>query len=626
MIIFYYEMREREEGDDWRIMWRNLERRLRIYVESLGEKRMDRHNPNVEWCEGEFKMEEMEGERWIRLPSLYHIPKMSESIRWEEEEKKWDGEWGVPIVEEEIVYMRMIPGKKGGQSREFSITEFCLENRRSGSEWTKSIGTRPEKETETEILVGSILRKEWGMAARLVSSRGVWAAVIRDHYRRRIKRAERDQLLRDELWECIEMGEDEEEAVYRLHELYMRNPNWDGSRLMLMGMEAMLTTSSSSLPKKKGWIRSRRAIEMRMIVATRRPLWLVMNHVFGSMIFSPMGRERFYDAIRHICPLTSFPMVERRDLMYDGSDPDFAPSSAALMVDPMNPAWYVVNVRKVNYRITESGGYVTMKNGQIVPYFQCMTKNEYYFMDRATMEPVSPIRPMENDIPARRMEETTIMGIEDVRIYCEEEKEDVMFYGVTREYSYMDAIRIIQGRYDMERGRLCDAQPLHPPYDENGCEKNWVACGGGQFIYRWCPIEIGRIDKMNRLVIEHRIPTAPLFNEFRGSSPGVVWKDFTWFSVHAVIHIDGKRKYVHLLVILDLATHTLVAVSSPFVFEALQIEYSIGLDVSERGVVMTYSVHDMTSRILRVPLLSILNILHYCDEREKRRFMERIFL
>lgn len=308
-------------------------------------------------------------------------------------------------------------------------------------------------------------------------------------------------------------------------------------------------------------------------------------------------------------------------------DIDFVPSSSGLILYPENPRWYVVNVRKVNYRILSNGAYITVKDGQINCIYNGVSKNEFYFMDRETLQPVSPIRPMKEDaIVGKREEEIAIVGLEDVRLVSGI-NQDIMFYGVTKSYSYSDAIRIIIGKYDIEHTRFVDTMVIHPPYEENACEKNWTWCGQNMFIYRWNPLEIGFIDANHRLVINEHIPSPVYFKEFRGSSPAVVWKGFHFFSVHSVaVGENGGRKYLHSIVVLDLLSkeHQVIGVSSPFCFENVQIEYSIGMDIYKGKILFLYSTRDTTSKYMRLPLYHVLENMFFINPKTEILFKTRI--
>ena len=317
---------------------------------------------------------------------------------------------------------------------------------------------------------------------------------------------------------------------------------------------------------------------------------------------------------------------EKGDLLCCHDNVDFVPSSSSLVVYPDNPRWYVVNVRKVNYRILPNGSYITMKNGSFSPTYNGVSQNEFYLMDRETLDPVSPIRPMKEDIPGLREEEIAIVGLEDVRL-VPGINQDVLFYGVTKSYSYSDAIRIITGKYDMEHCSFHSTRVIHPPYEENACEKNWSWCGDHRFIYQWHPIEIGSLDMNVRLVIDERLPSPSYFKEFRGSSPMVLWKGYHFFSVHSVGHGENGRKYLHSIVVLDLQSkkHQLVAVSPPFCFEDVQIEYNIGLDIYKGKILFLYSTRDSTSKYMRLPLHHILEKLLFFDKKVEMKFKTKIY-
>lgn len=307
----------------------------------------------------------------------------------------------------------------------------------------------------------------------------------------------------------------------------------------------------------------------------------------------------------------------RGELQHDPDDSDFVPSSAGLIICPENPHWYIINVRKVNYRIMPNGSYITLKNGLVSAVYNGVSKNEFYFADRETMRPVSPSRPMREDeiTQNRREEEVAIVGVEDVRLVPKSNGNGIWFYGTTKSYSYSDAIRMMEGEYDVVRGMFCNTRIIRPPYEENACEKNWVWCGHNRYIYRWHPVEIGSVDDNNRLVIDERLSSPSYFREFRGSSPAVIWKGLHFFTVHAVVHGDNGRKYTHSVVVLDLTTDKKVmAVSQPFCFEDVQIEYNVGMDIYKGHIMFLYSTMDRTSKWVRVPLHKIIWDMHCLDE------------
>lgn len=355
-----------------------------------------------------------------------------------------------------------------------------------------------------------------------------------------------------------------------------------------------------------------------------------MKHLFTKALHLKESSSHHlftHECIHYFTKLTTLPECEKGNLMARQDDPDFLPSSAGLIVHPENPRWYIVNVRKVNYRILPNGMYITIKNGQPNTVYNGVSKNEFYIMDRETLKPLSPIRPMSEDgLPGKNEEELAIVGLEDVRL-VPSINQDVLFYCTTKNYSYSGAIRIMTGRYDFERAKFHDTKIIHPPYEENACEKNWTWCGHNRFIYQWHPVEIGSVDANARLVVDERIPSPPYFKEFRGSSPAVVWRGFHFFSVHSYTNGKNGRKYIHSIVVLDLLSekHSVVGVSSPFCFENVQIEYSIGMDIYKGKILFLYSTKDGTSKYARLPLYHVLENMYYTNKEAETLFKTRIY-
>lgn len=604
---------EKDKDGDWRHKWTNLPFHLKI-VSSEPTVTVDVYNPRINWVR---EAKKRPGECWVELPDLWHIP-----IR------------GRAFAPPETCQGRLFVRDHGwayytGEGETVPKDVLFLENQ-GRARWEERWKKGSEGSPEERRLFCTACREmgEWESLRRAIP--GLWEGpylryiqAISDNRRmRRLSEPERDLILLDALvktgWDGVWMD------IIRLS---MRNPGWD-LRIPMMSLVA----GASRWPPDLATLPSGTCVPEEMLseacVLEDYPR-LLADRIFEKTRLSFLFRKILHTGGSLSPCLNWIPAItvscadaETGQLLYSTDDADYVPSSSSLVVYPENPDWYLVNVRRVNYRIQSNGSYISFVGGKISPHYNGITKNEFYFMDRETLRPVSDVRPMREDIPGRRHQEIAIVGIEDVRLV--EEENGLAFYGVTKSYSYMDAIRIIYGRYDVATSSFRDATVMRPPYEENSCEKNWAWCGKGRFIYRWHPIEIGSVAASTKLEIDEMISSPAYFKEFRGSSAGVEWKGLMWFIVHSVHYVDGLRRYVHYVVVLDLSAKAVVGVSDPFLFEALQIEYSIGFDIFRGRVLFFYSTRDSTSRMVRIPLVSLLDRM-WIDPAHKTAFYCRLF-
>lgn len=640
-MIFYYIWRKDDSTTDkqWRYKWGNVPFHVKIFTtdqDMIG--RVDMHNPRMQWVSHDTLNERRQSSwiEWIELPNLYHIPIRGK--RFSELTVKPDEKIRLTVRDHGWIYTT------GGDGRYIPMDYIFLENQGQPT-WREMCyrGFLPdpnESTAEKQRLFCTACREmgEWKRLADVAQN--VWSgeylkyimALVRYHTTCRFPKKQRDETLRDEL--CSVRWR---EAWARVMELSREYPEWDMRVWMIQRMHGLGYDYDDNTFEHLPSGTCVREMSLKIDCVLKDEMRILYNDVFTRCRFRYMfdnmmktdDRQTRNDVLNAflvwIKPLSSLDNAEKGDILYSTDNTDYVASSSSLIPYPDNRLWYVVNVRRVNYRIQENGSYISIVDGKISPHYNGITKNEFYFMDRETLQPISDTcKIREDDLPRRRPEEIAIVGIEDVRLI--EYNDKIMFYGVTKSHSYSDSIRIIWGDYDIEHSAFRNARVLRPPYEENSCEKNWTWCGNGRFIYRWHPIEIGYINSDNKLVIDERIKSPGIFQEFRGSSSGIEWKGYLWFSVHSVHFINGRRKYIHYLVVMDMksAEKSVVALSEPFYFENIQIEYTIGLDIHAGKIVFLYSTRDATSRYIRLPLMSFLSKLYFFDETRRARFFQTL--
>ena len=195
------------------------------------------------------------------------------------------------------------------------------------------------------------------------------------------------------------------------------------------------------------------------------------------------------------------------------------------------------------------------------------------------------------------------------------------FIATNIEYSPAAKNRMIVGTYDMSGGTYRDCIVVVPPDPNSWCEKNWIpiisaaysqehTCTDGEvyttetesyereeelFIYKWSPMEIGKINKTtNQLQIVLRHPVNSwIFSRLRGSTTfmdcplrvlpeecrvrgGEYVIGLTHFSEE-----HSPRHYYHLLVLLEKNTLKPMRHSKVFYFEKPSIEFCIGMVIRE---------------------------------------------
>jgi hypothetical protein len=171
----------------------------------------------------------------------------------------------------------------------------------------------------------------------------------------------------------------------------------------------------------------------------------------------------------------------------------------------------------------------------------------------------------------------------------------IRFSGTTAEYCR--SLKIMTGDYVITecadgsiRCAFCNGRVLESPNgDARRLEKNWIPVDKDQFIYQWCPMQIGNVlplDPRLHILSEFSYTDLlPIMKKCRGSST------FTYDPrtetnigvVHIAVDYSSRRHYYHLLVQLCPETHRPLAITSPFTFEGAAIEFCISFRILDKG-------------------------------------------
>lgn len=258
----------------------------------------------------------------------------------------------------------------------------------------------------------------------------------------------------------------------------------------------------------------------------------------------------------------------------------FYSSSSCLL--PKKDGGYNLNIRYVNYYITETGAYLNCDKNII-------TLNRFVEFDDKFEMVISEIFDIQLD-------NKRYIGVEDVKIFNDVNIDDILYIGTGLHDDGF--LGIVYGKYDILNNTLTPIE-LKQSFNKSECEKNWVFVdyqGSTHMIYCWSPLLICKLNKETRFIDVVAQRTMPkLFNYVRGSTCGYKYNKEVWFVCHLVSY-ENPRHYYHIIVVMD-ENLNLLRYSAPFKFEGEPIEYCLSILVEEDNIIMNYSAWDRSTRI-----------------------------
>lgn len=333
-----------------------------------------------------------------------------------------------------------------------------------------------------------------------------------------------------------------------------------------------------------------------------------------NIIRNVMSNYKFYSK-KLVDYKTDFPEKLRSQLLTVGkelvaTEPDgafFVASTPSLAIIRNE---LIVNVRYVNYRINERGGYENQDH--------IATKNVIARFDLETLERISDDSFMWYDTKLDNL----YVGLEDVRIFSANGQSRLLYnanrglgpHDLKVEHGEVFAQIEQNGRNQISRQEslhirgnavedasgsslsLCSASPKYIADARNGLiamegqkevEKNWVmfedASGNLKVVYNWHDLVIGDClpneneDDASKWTFQktHTIQTPAIFKYFRGSTNGLLIGDEIWFICHTVSYED-RRYYYHSIFTLDATTYEVKRFTPFFTFEGDKVEYTLG--------------------------------------------------
>jgi tetratricopeptide (TPR) repeat protein len=249
----------------------------------------------------------------------------------------------------------------------------------------------------------------------------------------------------------------------------------------------------------------------------------------------------------------------------------------------------IINVRYVNYHINDSGGY---ENKEHITTHNVFTR--YNTLGNTYIK-------IQDDeiIKYDKMYDDRYVGLEDMRLFSYKGK---LLYNANRGIGQTNMV-IEHGEIDLDTGSTKSVLLKYEKQKE--IEKNWVLfedCSGNlKCIYSWHPLVIGDINnETGDFIVSNVLPTANIFNHFRGSTNGVNIDGEIWFLCHVVSH-ENRRFYYHVMVALDKNTFKIKRYTPFFTFDKMPVEYTLGMVYKNGSLTIGYSLLDRETKYTVVP-------------------------
>ena len=236
---------------------------------------------------------------------------------------------------------------------------------------------------------------------------------------------------------------------------------------------------------------------------------------------------------------------------------------------------HILNTRFINYICLPSGHYQVNH-----PENTIISKNIVSILN----DNLQPVSYDEMQDPADLPQNSgRFLGLEDIRLYLGNDQ-DILFIATSISYSSKEGNRMVIGKYDIANKICRDCRVIEPPQD-TWCEKNWTPVSNTTdselFIYKWSPMEIGKIVDNKLEIVNTYSINAPFFNRVRGST---IFSEYDDNTLVGLVHFSEDycpRHYYHILVMLEKETFRPLKYTQIFHFEKLSIEFCIGLRIDQ---------------------------------------------
>jgi len=166
---------------------------------------------------------------------------------------------------------------------------------------------------------------------------------------------------------------------------------------------------------------------------------------------------------------------------------------------------------------------------------------------------------------------------------------------------------------------------IEPPNDKNSyCEKNWMPVLDMPYHFvKWTnPTEVVKVNTVTKtsqtvFLANSHIPNLP---DFRGGSQVIPYKDYRICLVHEVNlfknKIDQKdATYTHRFIVWD-KNWNIIKMSESFSFMDGEIEFTCGLAIYKKNMLITFGFQDNAAFILQIPEKIIDELLGFKRKKE----------
>ena len=338
----------------------------------------------------------------------------------------------------------------------------------------------------------------------------------------------------------------------------------------------------------------------------------------GNEINNMLSNMKFYK--HNLEQITRYTINQTCNyVIYEEEEPiKFVSSSSCLIKNPLNNG-YLMNMRYVNYHILDNGCYVNCEKNII-------SINEFIELD-------SKLNIIDRNKMKLNIDNRLYMGVEDVKIFYDNYKEQLMYIGTG--YHSNNQIGIVSGKYD-QTDKEFQINELKQNFKQTSCEKNWIFVdfkNENHIIYDWHPLKICKLEENNEIKLVESKKMPKLFSRVRGSSCGFNYKNKIgennngnisfdiieteiWFINH-IVSYENPRHYYHIISVFD-SNMNLLRYSAPFKFEGEPIEYCLSIIVEDDRVLINYSTWDRTTKIGVYSKKYIDSLLSYYTDRKEK--------